>query len=93
MSEQFYVGLNEACAALAKINVHLTEAQMRRAAVSNGGKRKLPFFVDPVDRKLKIDLNTLLGIYTHHQVGAENAAEINPASIRKSFEKLPRYEL
>jgi hypothetical protein len=46
---------------------------MKRAAETDiHGKRKLPFFVDPIDKKLKIEKGTLVKIYRELQAHAEN---------------------
>ena len=85
-----YIGIDEARAALAEIGIELNERQIKRAADRDAqGLRKLPFFVDPIDKRLKIDKGTLLEIYTRCQVNAENTARINPASLRKSFDRSP----
>ena len=45
-----YLDLDEARALLAELNVILTRRQMKRAAdVDAHGKRKLPFFLDPIE--------------------------------------------
>jgi len=67
-----YSGLDEARTALSEIGVHLSERQMQRAAEMDGkGQRKLPFFVDPIERKLKIEKNDLISIYFKRQVEAQ----------------------
>lgn len=87
MSTPVYVGIEGARAALAEIGIHLTHRQIKRAADPDAsGKRKLPFFVDPIDKRLKIDKNTLLDIYIRIQVNAENNAKINVATLRKGLE-------
>ena len=86
----FYIGMKEARAALAEIGIELNERQIKRAADPDAnGQRKLPFFVDPIDKRLKIDRDTLLQIYTGCQVNAENRARINPAKARNSVEWRP----
>ena len=41
--------------------VQLTKRQMQRAADMNAqGRRKLPFFVDPIEHKLKIEKDDLM---------------------------------
>jgi len=90
MRQPFYIGLEEARATLAEIGIELTVKQLKRAADPDAtGRRKLPFFVDPIDKRLKIERGTLLEIYTRCQVQAENTAHINPASIRNSFDPSP----
>lgn len=88
MAGPFYIGLEEARATLAEIGIELTPKQLKRAADPDGnGIRKLPFFVDPIDKRLKIERGTLLEIYTRCQVHAENSAHVNPASLKNSFDR------
>jgi hypothetical protein len=45
---------------------------MQRAAEQDAyGRRKLPFFVDPIEGKLKIEKNDLISIYFKRQVDAQ----------------------
>jgi len=75
MKKPCYLDLEQARDALAEIGIELNERQMKRAAeMDASGRRKLPFFLDPIDKRLKIDRNTLLGIYLHRQIDAENSA-------------------
>lgn len=75
MSKPCYLDLQQARAALSELGINYNERQIRRAAEKNiHGLRKLPFFIDPIDKKLKIDRNTLLNIYLNRQVAAENSA-------------------
>ena len=68
----YYVDLEQAREALAEINIELNERQMKRAAEPDAqGRRKLPFFVDPIDGKLRIEKATLLRIYQARQAQAE----------------------
>jgi hypothetical protein len=61
IKEPHYIGLEEARQLLAQMGVRLTLRQMQRAAELDGlGRRKLPFFVDPLERKLKIEKNDLV---------------------------------
>ena len=61
MKPPFYIGLDEARQALAEIGINLTPKQIKRAADPDAaGRRKLPFFVDPIDGRLKIERGTLL---------------------------------
>ena len=90
MAGPFYIGLDEARATLAEIGIELTAKQIKRAADPDGnGKRKLPFFVDPIDTRLKIERGTLLEIYTRCQIQAENSAHITPTSIKKTIDRSP----
>ncbi|OPF64405.1 hypothetical protein [Hydrogenophaga sp. H7] len=89
----FYIGLDEAREALAEIGINLTPKQIKRAADPDAaGRRKLPFFVDPIDGRLKIERGTLLEIYLRCQVEAERAAHVQPirtASTQKLFDPSP----
>lgn len=75
MTTPFYIGLAEARTLLAAMGIELSHRQMKRAAdLDAHGKRKLPFFVDPIDKKLKIEKGVLLEIYRRCQANAENSA-------------------
>lgn len=75
MPKPCYLDLQQARSALSEMGIVLNQRQMQRAAEMDGhGRRKLPFFIDPIDKKLKIDRNTLLGIYLTRQLEAENSA-------------------
>ncbi|GAB5451125.1 MAG: hypothetical protein Hals2KO_14530 [Halioglobus sp.] len=75
MSKPCYLDLEQARSALLEIGIDLNKRQMQRAAEMDGhGRRKLPFFIDPIDKKLKIERNTLLEIYFSRQIEAENSA-------------------
>lgn len=68
-----YLTLEEARQVLSEINVHLNDRQIRRSAEpDHTGKRKLPWFVDPIDGRLKIEKSTLLSAYFNRQRDAEN---------------------
>lgn len=74
MSKPYYIAIPEACDLLEEMGVKLSERQIKRAAEPDAsGNRKLPFFVDPIDGRLKIDKNTLISIYLQRQVAAENS--------------------
>jgi len=76
MKPPCYIGLDEARETLAEMNVNLSARQMKRAAEPDAaGRRKLPFFVDPIENKLKIEKGTLVRIYRELQVEAENSAK------------------
>lgn len=46
---------------------------MKRAAETDAyGRRKLPFFIDPIDGRLKIEKGSLVRIYRELEVKAEN---------------------
>lgn len=66
-----YIGLDQARQVLADIGVELNERQMKRAAERDGsGRRKLPFFVDPIEGTLKIEKGALMEIYNNLHVQA-----------------------
>lgn len=72
-----YLDQDQARATLAEMGVELTARQIKRAAEPNAaGQRKLPFFRDPIDGKLKIERETLRRIYLNRQVAAENACGV-----------------
>jgi hypothetical protein len=74
MKTPFYIGLEQARDLLAGMGVELTARQMKRAAEPDAaGRRKLPFFVDPIEGKLKIEQGTLVRIYNRLQAEAENS--------------------
>lgn len=82
-----YVNIEQARNVLSESGVELTHRQIKRAADPDAhGKRKLPFFVDPIDGRLKIDKNLLVEIYTSCQVNAQNNAHINASSLRSVFD-------
>ncbi len=73
MKQPCYLGLEEARQLLAGMNVNLTLRQMQRAAEQDAaGRRKLPFFVDPIEHRLKIEKDDLLRAYFNKQVEAQN---------------------
>lgn len=83
-----YVNIEQARNVLAESGVDLTQRQIKRAADPDAnGKRKLPFFVDPIDGRLKIDKNLLVGIYTSCQVNAQSNAHINASSLQSIFDR------
>jgi hypothetical protein len=68
-----YIDLSQARAALAELGIKLSERQMKRAAEADiHGRRKLPFFIDPIDGRLKIEKGALVRIYRKLEVEAEN---------------------
>ena len=72
-----YIDLEEARQVLAEMGVELSPRQMKRAADMDArGRRKLPFFLDPVEGKLKIEKNTRRSIYMKAQAEAENNLRI-----------------
>lgn len=74
MNKPVYLDLEQARALLADMGVELNERQMQRAAeMSASGQRKLPFFIDPIEGKLKIERQTLINIYRRRQIEAERS--------------------
>jgi hypothetical protein len=72
MKQPCYLGLEEARQVLAGMGVILNKRQMQRAAEQDAqGRRKLPFFVDPIEHKLKIEKDDLLSVYFKKQVEAQ----------------------
>jgi hypothetical protein len=77
-----YIDLSQARTVLSGLGIKLSERQMKRAAESDiHGRRKLPFFIDPIDGKLKIEKGALLRIYRELEVKAEN----NVRSLEDQF--------
>lgn len=73
MKPPCYIGIKQAQEVLARMGVELDERQIKRAADPDAyGRRKLPFFVDPIDGRLKIEQGSLVDIYRKAQVEAEN---------------------
>jgi hypothetical protein len=71
-----YITLSQARKVLSDLGIDLTERQMKRAAEADiHGHRKLPFFVDPIDGRLKIEKGSLVRIYRELQIDAENNAQ------------------
>lgn len=74
MKPPYYIGLDSAREVLAEIGIELNEQQIKRAANPDiYGRRKLPFFVDPIDGRLKIEKQSLVDIYRQAQIDAENS--------------------
>lgn len=72
-----YIGLDQAREVLAEMGVEVNERQIRRAAEKDAsGQRKLPFFIDPIDGKLKIEKGSLVRIYRQAQIDAENSCKL-----------------
>lgn len=73
MKQPCYLCLEEARQFLAGMNVNLSRRQMQRAAEQDAhGRRKLPFFVDPIEGKLKIEKDDLISAYFNKQTEARN---------------------
>ena len=76
MRKPCYIDLEQTRQVLAGMGVELTPRQMKRAAdIDAIGQRKLPFFIDPIEKKLKIEKQTLINIYMNRQVQAERNAK------------------
>lgn len=72
MKHPHYIDLDEARQVLAEMGIELTPRQMKRATDKDGrGRRKLPFFLDPIEHRLKIEKESLIKIYLTRQVEAE----------------------
>jgi hypothetical protein len=72
MDMPIYISLSEARTELASMGVELSERQIKRAADKDAeGRRKLPFFVDPITGTLKIEKGALVAAYRKLQVEAE----------------------
>ena len=68
-----YIDLTQARLVLSELGIRLTDRQMKRAAEADAsGRRKLPFFIDPIDGRLKIEKGALVRIYRELEVRAEN---------------------
>jgi hypothetical protein len=73
MKPPCYIGIKQVQEVLAEMGVRLNERQIKRAADPDAyGQRKLPFFVDPIDGRLKIEKGSLVDIYRKAQIDAEN---------------------
>ena len=76
MKPPCYIDLEQARQVLADMGVALTPRQMKRAADKDAhGHRKLPFFVDPIEGRLKIEKGSLVRIYRELQIEAEKNAK------------------
>jgi hypothetical protein len=75
MNPPCYIDLSQARVVLSELGISLSERQMKRAAEADAhGRRKLPFFVDPIDGRLKIEKGSLVRIYRELQIEAERNA-------------------
>lgn len=80
MTERHYLGLEEAREFLASIGVELNERQMKRTAEPDAyGKRRLPFFRDPANGKLRVAKDALLEAYDRMDSQARNNVMDAPA--------------
>lgn len=76
MKQPCYIDLKQARAVLAEMGIDLNERQMKRAAEKDAhGRRKLPFFVDPIEGQLKIEKGRLVKIYQQAQIEADNCTK------------------
>jgi len=67
-----YLDFDQVGALLKEMNIHLSRRQVKRSSEMNAqGKRKLPWFIDPIDGRLKIERNDVLAAYFNRQVEAE----------------------
>jgi hypothetical protein len=74
-----YLDVDEARAILAEMNVHLSRRQVKRSSEMDArGKRRLPWFIDPIEGRLKIERNDLFAAYFNRQVEAERNCTLNP---------------
>lgn len=72
-----YIDIPQARNVLSEMGVEVSDRQIKRAAEKDAnGKRKLPFFIDPIEGKLKIEKGTLVRIYRQAQIEAENNTRI-----------------
>ena len=64
MTGPTYIDLACARETLSTIGIDVSMKQLRRAAEPDAeGRRKIPFFVDPIDGRLKINRSTLVQLY------------------------------
>ena len=71
-----YITLSQARSVLSEFGIALSERQMKRAAEADiHGRRKLPFFIDPIDGRLKIEKGALVRVYRELQIEAENNSQ------------------
>jgi hypothetical protein len=71
VKQPHFIGLEEARQTLAEMGIELSQRQMKRAAEPTAaGTRKLPFFVDPIDGRLKIEREALVDVYRRRHVEA-----------------------
>ncbi len=74
MKQPHYIGLDEARAVLSEMGVVLTVRQMTRAADKDAeGRRKLPFFIDPIEGTLTIEKQALIDASDTRSVNAERS--------------------
>ena len=77
MAQPHYIDLDEAREVLTQMGVKLTIRQMKRAADKDiYGRRKLPFFIDPIDGRLKIERELLTEVYRRRQMDAQRSLQL-----------------
>lgn len=77
-----YITLKQARHVLSEMGVELNERQMKRASEMDAhGRRKLPFFIDPIDKKLKIEKGLLVDIYSQVQSDAQENARTKLSTV------------
>jgi len=69
-----FITIDETINTLAEIGIQMKMSQMKRAAEpDHNGIRKIPFFKDPIDGRLKIDKGILIEMYkTLHNEALSN---------------------
>lgn len=73
MKRPCFIDIEQARQVLAEMGVEFTPRQMKRAAETDAhGRRKLPFFIDPIDGRLRIDKGILTEIYLNRQAEAQS---------------------
>jgi len=88
METPCFIDLKQAQEVLSGMGIEVNERQVRRAASKDAqGKRKLPFFVDPIDGKLKIEKGALVSVYNQCRVQAERNSHIKPGHLMETFDK------
>lgn len=76
MKQPCYIDLEQARQVLAEMGVELNARQMKRAADKDAsGRRKLPFFIDPIEGRLKIEKGALVRVYSELQMQAEDTTK------------------
>ena len=76
LKSPYYIGLEQARQVLSEMGIELNSRQMKRAADKDAnGLCKLPFFIDPIEGRLKIEKGTLVRIYRELQIEAENSVK------------------
>lgn len=69
-----YIDLEQARLVLSEMGVEITKRQMKRATETDAQgrrRRKLPFFIDPIEGKLKIEKGAIVDIYRTLQEDAK----------------------